>query len=233
MYTILVVLILPELSFADLIYGLVWLGSFFLAFEGRENSERSTSYAIYVGVLLGVAQAFSSISIFLFIPIFILFIQTGTGSARSFMLMGLYFIMVLVAYVGIVYVMELEHRVALLLPDVAFDYSVFNTILNKLLLPFVVVSLVVHFLSLNTYQFRYPNKSKILNLTILIQLVSAVLLMILTAEANLFIYAIMASSLLLSFGFGYSRGKVFVSAAFASLICIAVMSLYLYKILIL
>ncbi len=233
MFAVLSSLIMPELSYADLIYGAVCLGAFFFAFEGREHPERSTSYVIYVGVLLGIAQAVSSISIFLFIPIFILFIQTGIHSSRSFLLMATYFIMVQVAYIGIVYVMELEHRIAMLIPDVAFDYSVFNTILNKLVVPFIVVSLVVHFLSLNSYKFRYPNKSIILNFTILIQLITAVLIVIFTAEIDLYIYAIMASALLLSYGFVYASGRVFVNAAFASLICIAVMSLYLYKILIL
>ncbi len=233
MFAVLSSLIMPELSYADLIYGAVCLGAFFFAFEGREHPERSTSYVIYVGVLLGIAQAVSSISIFLFIPIFILFIQTGIHSSRSFLLMATYFIMVQVAYIGIVYVMELEHRIAMLIPDVALDYSVFNTILNKLVVPFIVVSLVVHFLSLNSYKFRYPNKSIILNFTILIQLITAVLIVIFTAEIDLYIYAIMASALLLSYGFVYASGRVFVNAAFASLICIAVMSLYLYKILIL
>jgi hypothetical protein len=233
MFTVLAVLIMPELSYADLIYGAVWLGAFFLAFESREHPEKSTSYVIYVGVLLGIAQSVSSISVFLLIPIFILFIQTGIHSSRSFLLAGLYFIMVQIAYIGIVYVMELEHRIGMLVPAVAFDYSVFNTILNKLVVPFVIVSLIIHFLSLNSYKFRYPNKSIILNFTILIQLVSAVILMMLTAEVNLYIYVIMASALLLSFGFLYASGRIFVNAAFASLMCIAVMSLYLYKILIL
>lgn len=233
MFAVLTVLIMPELSYADLIYGAVWLGAFFFAFEGKEHPERSTNYAIYVGVLLGIAQAVSSISVFLLIPIFILFIQTGIHSSRSFLLAGLYFSMVQIAYIGIVYVMELEHRIGMLLPAVAFDYSVFNTILNKLVVPFVIVSLVVHFFSLNSYKFRYPNKSIILNVTILIQLVSGVILMMLTAEVNLYIYVIMAAALLLSYGFLYASGRVFVNAAFASLICIAVMSLYLYGILIL
>ena len=231
LFSILSVLIIPELSFGDLIYGMVWLGAFYLAFESRDNPQRSTNYMIYFGVLLGVAQAFSSSSILLFIPVFILFAQTGTREGRSFLLSFLYFGMVVTAYVGGLYVIELYEKIPVLVPTLTFDYTAFNTILIKLFLPFLILSILVHILSLNNYTFRFPNKSKVLNFTMLLQLGMALLLILITAQVDLFIYAIMASTVLLSFAFVYKRTNVFANAAFASLLCIAVASLYLYHIL--
>jgi len=231
-FSILSVLILPNLSYEDIIYGVVWLGSFFLAFEVRENPEKSSNYMIFLGILLGIAQAISNISILLFFPIFILFIQSGTRGIRGFFLSLLYFFMVLSAYIGILYVMEIPHKIFELIPSLSLDYSVFNTVLFKLFLPYVLISLIIHFARLNNYSFRYPNKTKILNFTLLIQAAIAVLLIILTAELDMIIYAVMSITVLLSFAFAYNKSNTFVNAAFASLIAIALVSLYLHKILI-
>ena len=233
LFSILSVLIVADLSYSDLIYGAVWLGAFFLAYEGRENPEKSINYMVYFGILLGIAQTVNNISILLIIPVFILFIQNGTRSPRGFFLSLMYFVMVVLAYIGVLYVMEITDKIWDLIPSLSFDYSVFNSVLIKLFLPFVVLMTVFHFLGLNSYQFRYPNKSKILNYTMLIQLGISVILILVTAELNVLIYAVMALSIILSFMFSYKSGNVFLNAAFASLICIAACSLYLYKILIL
>jgi hypothetical protein len=232
-FIILCVIIVPHIAFGDLIYGTVWLGAFFLAFEGREKPEQSANYIILFGILLGISQAISNISILLIIPVFILFIQSGTRGVRGFFLSLLYFGMVVVAYIGILYVMELSPQIQQMVPSLQFDYSVFNTIVIKLFVPYLVLSIIVHFLRLNSYSFRYPNQSKILNLTLLMQAVLAVILILLTAELDMIMYAIMSLTVLLSFSFEYSKTMVFANAAFASLLTIAFMSIYLYKILIL
>lgn len=66
-----------------------------------------------------------------------------------------------------------------------------------------------------------------------IQASIAVALIILTADMNLMIYVIMSSTILLSFAFAYKKTSIFVNAAFGSLLTIAFMALYLYRILIL
>ena len=233
LFSILSVLIVPDLSFSDLIYGTVWLGAFFLTFEGRENPEKAVHYMVYFGILLGIAQAVNNISILLIIPVFILFIQNGTRSPRGFFLSLMYFVMVVLAYTGVLYVMEITDKIWDLIPSLSMDYTVFNSVLIKMFLPFIVILTVAHFLGLNSYKFRYPNKSKILNYTMLIQLGISVLLILITAELNLLIYAVMAMSIILSFMFSYKSDNVFLNAAFASLICIAACTIYLYKILIL
>ena len=141
--------------------------------------------------------------------------------------------MVIFSYIGILFVMELESKIYELIPELTFDYSLFNTILIKLFVPFLIASLVVHFVQLNTYRFRYPNKSKILNYTLLVQLVLAVLLVLITAQAGLIIYFILPSALLLSFAFVYKSSSTFANAAFSSLIVIALATMWLYQYLIL
>ena len=233
LFSVLSVLIVPDLSYSDLIYAIIWLAAVFLAFEGRENPDKSTNYMIYFGILLGVAQTINNISVLLIIPVFVLFIQTGTRGTRSFLLSGVYFLMVLFSYSGIVYVMEIQHVIWKLIPILSIDYTAFNSIITKLFFPFILLSIATHILLLNSYKFRFPNKSKNLNYTMLIQLIISLMLLAITSEINLFIYAILASSILLSFGFVYKKSSTFANAAFASLVCISLFSLYLYKILIL
>ena len=233
LFTICSVLIMPSLSVADIIYGAVWLGSAFLAFEARDNEIQNINYMILLGILLGAAQTINNISIVLTLPIFILFIQTGSRSTRGFILSLIYMAMVLFSYVGILYVMELEYKIPNLLPTLSVDYSVFDTILIKLFVPSIVIGLIIHLFSINNYAFRYPNKTKILNFTMLIQLVMSLLLIFITAQLSLLIYAVMASTILLSYGFVYKQKNTFVNAVFVSILCIALCSLYLHRILIL
>ncbi len=233
LFTICSVLIMPSLSVADIIYGAVWLGSAFLAFEARDNEIQNINYMILLGILLGAAQTINNISIVLTLPIFILFIQTGSRSTRGFILSLIYMAMVLFSYVGILYVMELEYKIPNLLPTLSVDYSVFDTILIKLFVPSIVIGLFIHLFSINNYAFRYPNKTKILNFTMLIQLIMSLLLIFITAQLSLLIYAVMASTILLSYGFVYKQKNTFVNAVFVSILCIALCSLYLHRILIL
>ncbi|MDC0105657.1 hypothetical protein OAJ52_06750 [Bacteroidia bacterium] len=233
LFTICSVLIMPSLSVADIIYGAVWLGSAFLAFEARDNEIQNINYMILLGILLGAAQTINNISIVLTLPIFILFIQTGSRSTRGFILSLIYMAMVLFSYVGILYVMELEYKIPTLLPTLSVDHSVFDTILIKLFVPSIVIGLIIHLFSINNYAFRYPNKTKILNFTMLIQLIMSILLIFITAQLSLLIYAVMASTILLSYGFVYKQKNTFVNAVFVSILCIALCSLYLHRILIL
>ena len=227
------ILVLSNLGLGIIIYGFVWLAAFFLAFESGEDNSQSNNYIIYIGIILGIAQTINNISILLMLPVFVLFLQTGARSSRGFIQSIIYFFMVIFSYIGVLFVMEIEDKIYNLIPELTFDYSAFDTILIKLFIPFLIASLVVHFLQLNSYQFRYPNKSKILNYTLLIQLVLAVVLVLITAQAGLIIYFVLPCALLLSFAFVYKSKSTFANAAFASLIVIALASLWLYQYLIL
>lgn len=230
-FTILSVLVLPEISLKDLLYGLVCLGAFFLAFESREHPKFTRNYLIYFGLLLGISQLTNSISILLLIPAFLLFIQTGTRDVRGFLLSIFYFLMIVFAYSCILYVVDLPDKIKTLVPNLTFDYLSFDSVHYKLFLPFLLLSILVHFLSIKTYKFRFPNKSKILNSTMFFQLFIILVLIVVTADDNLIIYVVMMGSVLLSYAFVYKRDAVFVKSAFLGLICIALASLYLYQIL--
>ncbi|MBT8326762.1 MAG: hypothetical protein KJP21_03500, partial [Bacteroidia bacterium] len=212
------VLVLPNLGLGIIIYGFVWLAAFFLAFESGEDNSKSNNYIIYIGIILGIAQTINNISILLMLPVFVLFLQTGARNSKGFVQSIIYFFMIILSFAGVLYVMEIEDKIYDLIPKLTFDYTVFDTILNKLFVPFLIASLSFHFLNLNSYRFRYPNKSKILNYTLLMQLIIAILLVLFTAQTGLIIYFVYPSALLLSFTFVYKNKSVFANAAFASII---------------
>ncbi len=233
LFACLSLIILPQLSVQDLIYGFVWLAAFFLAFESRDDAKTSKDFIIYFGILLGVAQTIDNTSVLFMLPVYLLFMQTGGRSKGSYLLSILYFVMIVAAYSGILFVMEIPDKIYNLIPNLKFDYSVFNSLFLKLLMPTVFVSLVVHFLLINNYRFRYPNKSKILNYTMFLQVLVAFILLLLSAKTEFLIYLLMPSSILLSFMFLYKSKNTFANAAFICLLTVAFGSLLMYKILML
>lgn len=231
LFLVLAVLMLPNLAMRDLVLGFVWLAAFFLAFESRDDEQLSKNYIIFFGILLGVAQTIEHASVLLFLPVIILFIQSGKRSAKSFLMSFLYFIMVVLCYIGILFVMEIFDKIYDLIPELTFDYSVFNSIVIRLFFPLLLLNLGTHFVKVNSYAFRYPNKTIILNYKLALQLVVAFLLVITTAQLESLIYFVHPAAVLLSFAYAYNAQKTFVNAAFASVICLAIASLVAYKVL--
>ena len=109
-FCLLSVFLIPNLSYADLVYCAVWLVVFFLAFNRGESQSKSINYMIYLGITLGIAQTVENTSVLLLVPTFILFSQTGPINARAYVTCFLYFFMVLLGYSGILYVMELDEN---------------------------------------------------------------------------------------------------------------------------
>ena len=52
LFCTLTALVLPQLSMGGIIYGAVFLGALFLAFESKEHPKLSSSYMIYFGLFL-------------------------------------------------------------------------------------------------------------------------------------------------------------------------------------
>ena len=229
LFVVLSVLILPNIALRHLVLGFVWLAAFFLAFESREDEQLSTNYILFFGVLLGVAQTIENSSILLFLPVVLLFYQTGKRSIKSFFLSFIYFLMVVMCYMGILFVMEIPEKIYALVPNLKFDYTVFNTIVIRLFFPLVLVNLIFHFLNINSYPFRYPNKTKILNYTLAIQLAIAFFLVISTAQLEFLIYFVHPAAVLLSFAYAYKAQKTFANAAFVVLLVTAFSSIVAYK----
>ena len=231
LFVLLSALALPALSVAHLVYGGIWLAAFFLAFRSGEFPSRSKYYVIYFGVLLGLAQVVDSSSVLFLLPVFLLFIQTGVRSMRDFVLGILYFGMVVLAYIGLLYVAELEGNIVDLIPKFAVDYHAFDSIVVFLISPLVLFLLMHHWIKIGTYNFRYPNQSKILNFTLLIQWVIASLIILVSADPSFMLYLVMPVSVMLSFAMSYNTTKVFMNAAFFSLLVVCVGALFMYRIL--
>lgn len=232
-FCLLSVFLIPNLSYAHLVYCAVWLVVFFLAFNRGESQSKSINYMIYLGITLGIAQTVENTSVLLLVPTFILFGQTGPINARAYVTCFLYFFMVLLGYSGILYVMELDENLYRLIPSIQLDYAVFNTVLLKVLMPYVLVLVIFHFLNLGNYKFRYPNVTRFLNQSMLIQLVIAALLILFTAQDVYLPYVLLPVAILLSFAFRYKQSTAYANAGFAVLIVLGVGALWMHNYLIL
>lgn len=233
LFTLLAALLVPDLGVGTLVYGAIFLSGFYFAFESIKQPKQASSFVIYIGILLAIAQVLDSNSILLLASVLLLFIQAGNRKLRHYLLGLFYFLMVLFSYSSLLFVMELDHKIWELVPSLSFDYSVLNRVIMKLVIPFLTVSLIVHILLLGTYKFRYPNTTKIINFTFLTQLIVSFILVLLAAQPDILAYGLMPAAILLSFAFSYKDKSVFANAAFASLVVICMMSLYLHQIIML
>ncbi|MEY2924067.1 MAG: hypothetical protein RLZZ337_615 [Bacteroidota bacterium] len=229
LFIVISVIILPNIALRHLVLGFVWLVAFFLAFESREDDKKSMNYILFFGVVLGIAQAIENTSILLFLPVVLLFVQTGKRSTKSFLLSFMYFLMVILSYAGILFVMEIPDKIMGLIPSLLFDYTVFDTIVIRLFFPLVIVNLIMHFLKIGNYPFRYPNRTKILNYTLALQLAIAVFLVLSTAQIEFLIYFVHPAAVLLSFAYAYNAKNTFVNSAILALMFTAGASLVAYR----
>lgn len=83
LFIVISVIILPNIALRHLVLGFVWLVAFFLAFESREDDKKSMNYILFFGVVLGIAQAIENTSFLLFLPVVLIFVQTGKRSTKS------------------------------------------------------------------------------------------------------------------------------------------------------
>ena len=220
--SLLSVLMLKYLDIELILVGGLWLVALYLSFKNREGEANPVHSLIYIGVLLGIAQTIEQWAVFLFIPFFIMFFQSAVGHIRFYVISIMYFLLVLFIYTSVIYVMEIIDQAWQLIPSPSFDYSVFNTPLVKLYLPFVTLILVIHLLFMGSYRFRYPNRSIIINYMLLIQLVIGVLLTIVTANTAFFAIILLPMGVLVSVGFAFNQHRLFIDAAFAAFILLTV-----------
>jgi hypothetical protein len=216
--SLLAILSFKYLNLELVIVGFLWIIAIYLSFRHREEEANPAYSLIYIGVLLGIAQTIEQWAIFLFLPFFIMFFQSAVNQMRFYILSLLYFMLVLFIYVSVIYVMEIIDQAWLLLPDPTFDYTLFNTALVKVYLPFVILMLVIHLLSMGSYKFRYPNRSLIINYMLLIQLVVGAVLILITANSAFFVLMILPLSVMLSVGFAFNENKLFIDAGFVAFV---------------
>ena len=229
-FILLSALFVPLLSFSHLGYGIIFLGGFFLSYESREDGRRSLYYLIYIGIALAIAQASNNVSVLLLIPIFVLYLQSGPRRVRSFLISIVYFLMVLSCYIGVLYIIDLPELAFDLVPKLRFSRPDIAISWSILYVPFLVLSFGVHLLMLNRYSFRFPNKSKIINYTMVVQVFLGLIITWLTGEYSLLIYPLMALAILLSVGLRYTDKSAFANALLVSGVVLSLATVYLYSI---
>jgi hypothetical protein len=227
------VFIITDISFNHLMFGGLFLIAMLLAYEPKLIAAVSSSYMIYFGVILGIAQAISNTSVLLIIPVFILARQAGSHRTRHYILAITYLLMVLICYAGMLYVIELPHQIAQLTPQLSLGWSSLDFNLLSLAGPLVIILTLIHLLKLRSYNFRYPNKLIITNYMMLLQLIIPLIIIAFNANTAILPYSLMALAVMLSFAFAYKDTSRVVNAAFASLIVICIGSFAALHILIL
>ncbi len=220
-FALLTVLIMPILSFKSLVVGFIWLVAVSLAFSSWEDQNKSRNNLIYIGVLLGIAQTLDHYSVLLFVPFFVLFYQNAVLQISHYLLSIFYFLLVLLSYVGILFVMDLLSASWYLIPNLHFDYSNFSIPLIRTLLPVLVIMIIVHLLNLRSYTFRYPNRNIVINMLFALQLLFAAILVLLSSANSLFILMTLPASILLAVGFTFKQESVFVKVAFITVVSIS------------
>lgn len=213
-FALLTVLVMPILSFKALVAGLVWLVAVYLAFDSFEEPEKAHHHLIYIGISLGVAQTLESFSVFLFIPFFLLFYQNAVSSMRTYMLSVLYFVMVVLCYMGVLFVMEIPEKMWTLLPQISLDYSSFTTPIIRVMLPLLMVLIIAHLLSMRSFPFRYPNRNIMINLLFTYQLVIAAVLVLISSAPGLFILLCLPAAILISVYFTFLQERLSAQALF-------------------
>ena len=230
LFSVFSALFIIDLSPDHIVYGGVFLSSFYLAFRAKEIPNYSKIHLIYVGLIVGVSQAFMNHSVFLFIPILFLFIQVGIVNTRGFFMALINLGMTTASAAGIYFLMDsLEHIIGMI-PDLYSDKPTNSLTLIKINSPIIIFIFAFHILKLSSYSFRFPNLSKNINNTFLVQVFFGLIIVFTSSNYDLTVYAFMALAVLLSFAFVYLQQSVFANALFTALISFIIASLYICQI---
>ena len=230
LFSVFSALFVIDLSPDHIIYGAIFLSTFYLALRAREIPNYSNIYLIYVGLIIGGSQAFMNHSIFLFIPTLFLFVQIGIVNARGFLMALINLGMTTVSAAGIYFLIDLPEHIVGMIPDSTSDKPINSIALIKITSPIIIFIFVFHILKLNSYSFRFPNLSKNINNTFLVQVFFGLIIVFTSSNYDLTVYAFMALAVLLSFAFVYLQQSVFANALFTALISVIIASLYICQI---
>jgi hypothetical protein len=230
LFSVFSALFIMDLSIDHIGYGAIFLSAFYFIFRAKEIPNFSKTYLIYMGLIIGTSQAFINHSIFLFIPILFLFIQVGIVNTRGFLMALTNLGMTIASAIGLYYLINSPERILEMIPDLSSDIPTNSQALFKITSPIVIFSIIFHISKLNSYSFRFPNLSKNINYTFLVQVLLGFVIAFITKDQNLMIYALMALAILLSFTFVYLQKSVFANALFTSLIATVIASLYICQI---
>jgi hypothetical protein len=117
-----------------------------------------------------------------------------------------------------------------MIPDLYSDKPTNSLTLIKINSPIIIFIFAFHILKLSSYSFRFPNLSKNINNTFLVQVFFGLIIVFTSSNYDLTVYAFMALAVLLSFAFVYLQQSVFANALFTALISVIIASLYICQI---
>ncbi len=223
-FSVLMTLVFPVLSIKALVVGAMWLMAVYYSFLSWEQPERSRHYLIYIGTLLGLAQLLDAYSVLLFIPFFVLFYQNAVLNIAYYLLSIMYFIMVLLVYLSILFVTDNMDIAFDLIPMALIDYSIYQIPTVSFMLPSFLLLVGLHFLSLRSYRFRYPNRSIKINTLFALQMLIAAVLLLLSSAPGLFIMLCLPLAILLAVGFSFRGDQLLSNALFMAFLLMSMLS---------
>ena len=233
-FSLLLCMVAPVLSFKALAVGAVWVYAIYLAFQSWEDTDLSGRNMAIVGICIGVAQLFDPHAIFLVLPIFVLFYQNAVLQARWYFLSIIYMLMVIFCYVAVLYYLRDMQLAWELVPHLEFDVDLFNRVEVRMLLPLTLLLLIFHFLRLGSYQFRYPNRSMKINRLLGLQLLFSFVVLMLGSPDSWLILICLQTAILLAVAFVFNQGSLAVNVFFLvyGLYCLSIALLFGNKVLV-
>lgn len=217
LFSVLVGLIILDLSVEHIEYGFLFLLAMYSVYESKDHPKKQ-EYLIFLGIGIGITQAFAHQSFLLILPVIALFFQEGTLSRNGFTLFIMYFLMTIASIAGIIFILGDVENLFILLPQIVTHHIGITNPMLLLILPILGISIIYHLIHLNQYKFRFPNLSKNINYTFLVQFVLGSVLVFIYPNQFLLSYSIMAIVIILSFAFAYQEDSVFANALFTSII---------------
>lgn len=223
-------LFIVDLTLEFIVYGALFLSAFYLSFRAKEIPSYAKIYLIYLGIIIGISQAFYNQSILFFIPIMILFIQVGIINFRGFIMALVNLSMVIACAVSIYFLMDSPQKIMAMIPGLTSTNHPIEIDQLKVASPVILFSIVFHLFKISSYSFRFPNLSKNINYTFLTQFILGLITAFIFFNQNIIIYPLMALAVVLSFMFVYLEKRLFVNALFLALIITILSSLYFCRI---
>ena len=223
-------LFIVDLNLEFIVYGALFLSAFYLSFRAKEIPSYTEIYLIYLGMIVGMLQAFYCQSILFFIPIMILFIQVGIISLRGFIMALVNLVMVITCAIGIYFLMDSPQKIMAMIPDLELKNHFIEIDQLKIASPVILFCIIFHLVKINSYSFRFPNLSKNINYTFLTQFILGLITTLIFFNQDVTVYSLMALAVMLSFMFVYLEKHLFVNALFLCLIITILSSLYFCRI---
>jgi len=148
-------LFIVDLTLEFIVYGALFLSAFYLSFRAKEIPSYAKIYLIYLGIIIGISQAFYNQSILFFIPIMILFIQVGIINFRGFIMALVNLSMVIACAVCIYFLMDSPQKIMAMIPGLTSTNHPIEIDQLKVASPVILFSIVFHLFKISSYSLGF------------------------------------------------------------------------------